>query len=80
MKVDKIAPRKCTPEYDSAVSLYDGMPLLRVSGGKPYTFFTAFCPKCGCETREHKSAYLALRAWNELQNRKYPNVFNDLLK
>lgn len=37
MKVDKILPCICTPEYDDLESLYDGMPLLRVSGGKPNT-------------------------------------------
>lgn len=69
MKVDKILPCICTPEYDSAASLYDGMPLLKVSGGKPNTYFTPFCPKCGRGGMiEYKSAYLALRVWNEMQN------------
>lgn len=69
MKVDKILPCICTPEYDDVASLYDGMPLLKVSGGKPNTYFTPFCPKCGRGGLiEYKSAYLALRAWNEMQH------------
>lgn len=70
MKVDKILPCICTPEYDDLKSLYDGMPLLRVSGGKPNTYFTPYCPKCGIGgSFEYKSSYLALKAWNELQTR-----------
>lgn len=74
MKVDKILPCICTPDYDSAKSIYNGMPQLKVSGGKPHTFFTPFCPKCGRGGLiEYKSAYLALKAWNEMQEmlRKY---------
>ena len=68
MKVDKILPCICTPEYNRAASLYDGMPLLKVSGGKPNTYFTPFCPKCGRGRMiEYKSAYHALREWNKMQ-------------
>lgn len=69
-----ILPCICTPDYDGAKSIYKGMPQLKVSGGKRYTFFTPFCPKCGRGGLiEYKSAYLALKAWNEMQEmlRKY---------
>lgn len=42
MKVDKILPCICTPDYDNAKSTYNGMPQLKVSGGKLHTFFTPF--------------------------------------
>lgn len=65
MKVDKILPCVCTEELES---LYDGMPVLKVCGGKPHTYFTPYCPKCGLgRNKQYISAFLALRAWNEMQ-------------
>lgn len=67
MKVDKIIPCVCW-DPNNTDSIYDGMPQLTVSGGKPHTFFTAFCPNCGRGGLiEYKSAYLCLRAWNKMQ-------------
>lgn len=69
MKVDKI--RKCIcceREANGGDSVYYGMPQLRVCGGKPNTYFQAFCPLCGCgDIRQFPSAFLALRNWNKIQ-------------
>ena len=59
-------------EPDICESVHYGMPQLKVSCGiqKHRQFWTAYCPACGrggCI--EHKSAYLALKAWNEMQTR-----------
>ena len=70
MTVEKIIPCVCIDhEPTSADSVYYGMPQLKVSNSisKHKQFWSAFCPKCGrggC--LEYKSAYLALRHWNEL--------------
>lgn len=69
MKVDKILPCVCCDhEPNSGDSVYYGMPLLKVCGGKPETFFEVYCPVCGRGGAfQFKSAYLALRDWNEMQ-------------
>lgn len=44
------------------------MPQLKVCGGKPETFFAVYCPVCGRDgLLKFKSAYLALKDWNEMQ-------------
>lgn len=69
MLVNKIIPCICC-EYEpsSADSVYYGMPQLKVCGGKPTTFFEVFCPVCGRGGLfQFKSAYLALKFWNDMQ-------------
>lgn len=69
MKVDRI--RKCVcceREPNVGDSVYYGMPQLKVCGGKPNTYFEAYCPKCGRGSiKQFPSAFLALREWNEIQ-------------
>lgn len=50
-------------------SVYYGMPQLRVAGGlSGNQYYDAYCPKCGRGGLiQYKSAYLALKAWNEMQ-------------
>ena len=71
MQVDSISPCICcdhTP--DPGDSVYYGMPVLKVCGGKPNTYFEVYCPKCGRGGFfQFKSAYLALKAWNEFQEK-----------
>lgn len=72
MKVDKIIPCICCDhEPNAGDSVYYGMPQLKVSGGKPDTYFSVFCPVCGrgSQLMQYKSAYLALRDWNEMQSK-----------
>ena len=69
MKVDKILPCVCCDhEPNTGDSVYYGMPQLKVCGGKPETFFEVYCPVCGRGgLLQFKSAYLALKDWNEMQ-------------
>ena len=72
MKVDKIIPCVCCDHKpDVSDSVYYGMPQLKVCGGKPETFFEYYCPNCGRGNvgLQYKSAYLALKAWNDMQER-----------
>ena len=73
MKNEKIIPCVCIDHMpDSGDSVYYGMPQLKVSCGiKPLSqFFSAYCPNCGRGgLSEHKSAYLALKHWNEIMER-----------
>ena len=71
MKVDKIIPCVCCDhEPDCGDSVYYGMPQLKVCGGKPHTYFEVYCPNCGRGGLfQFKSAYLALKHWNEMQER-----------
>ena len=67
MKVGKIIPCACTPEPDLIANGYAGMPILRTYGGAD-AYFDVKCPKCGSGGfRQFKSAYLALKDWNEMQ-------------
>lgn len=70
MKVDKILPCVCSVPVDYIKDSYDGMPRMTVSFGQRYS---AYCPKCGrgSELGDYKSAYLALRYWNKLQETLY---------
>lgn len=73
MTVDEIIPCVCIDhEPTCADSVYYGMPQLKVSNSisEHKQFWSAFCPKCGrggCI--EYKSAYLALKHWNNLMDR-----------
>lgn len=71
MLVDEIIPCVCCEhEPNSGDSVYYGMPQLKVCGGKPITFFEVFCPVCGRGGLfQFKSAYLALKDWNDMQAR-----------
>lgn len=84
MRVKKIIPCVCIEHKpDIAVSVYYGMPRLKVSCGLDTSmqFYSPYCPNCGrggCS--EHKSAYLALKHWNEMQEslwhiKENPNPF-----
>lgn len=67
MKVGKIIPCVCTPEPDLTANGYAGMPILRTYGGDD-TYFDVKCQKCGRGGLfQFKSAYLALKHWNEMQ-------------
>ena len=67
MKVGEIIPCVCTPEADLITDGYAGMPILRTYNGKD-TFFDCQCPNCGRGgLLQFKSAYLALKDWNEMQ-------------
>ena len=72
MKVDHIETCICCDhESTCADSVYYGMPQLKVSGGGDQQRFTAYCPECGRGgVVEHKSAFLALRSWNKMQQRQ----------
>lgn len=67
MKVDKVIPCVCLDhQLTFADSGYECMPQLMVEPSGKY--FSAFCPKCGRGgATQHKSAYLALKSWNEMQ-------------
>lgn len=84
MRVKKIIPCVCIDHKpDVSDSVYYGMPQLKVSGGleNGIQFYSPYCPNCGrggCS--EHKSAYLALKHWNEMQEnlwhiKENPNPF-----
>lgn len=75
MTVERITPCVCC-DHDptGADSVYYGMPILRVAGN--YTphrqYWEAQCPACGRGgIFQYKSAYLALKHWNELMDRCY---------
>ncbi len=68
MQVGKVLPCVCIDhEPDVGDSVFYGMPQLKVAGydGKP--LYTPYCPRCGRGGMlQYKSAYLALKAWNEM--------------
>lgn len=69
MKVRKVIPCICSPNWENEQTAngYYGMPQLRVYGGSD-RYFDAYCPKCGRGgLLQYKSAYLALKEWNEMQ-------------
>jgi hypothetical protein len=67
VKVGNVLPCICTKDVDFNADGYNGMPILRVFGGGD-RYFDAKCPKCGRGGLfQFKSAYLALRDWNEMQ-------------
>ena len=81
MKVDRVIPCICAEDYENRKyeSSYYGMPQLKVTDvyrGNQY--FEAFCPNCGRGGMfQYRSAFLALRAWNELQDRIRKDFLDD---
>lgn len=78
MKVDKIIPCICMKDKEDYGSLFDGMPILYVDKNQHYSYV---CPKCGkgLKLSQYKSAYLALKNWNEMQQKLNNNeifIFN----
>jgi hypothetical protein len=72
MKVDRVETCVCCDhEPTVADSCFYGMPQLKISPS--YTgkyWFVVYCPNCGRGGLiEYKSAYLALKHWNEMQKR-----------
>lgn len=73
MKI-KIRPCICTKESVPDNSAYYGMPQLKVTDcndSSDTQYYESFCPACGrggCGF-QCKSAYLALKHWNEMQER-----------
>ena len=69
--VKTIIPCICSAPVDNIDNAFDGMPQLVVSNGidEHTQFWSAFCPKCGRGSKldSHKSAYLALKHWNKIQ-------------
>lgn len=71
-KLKGIIPCVCIDHKpDVGDSVYFGMPQLKVSVGidTGKQFYSAYCPACGrggCT--EFRSAYLALKNWNDFQN------------
>lgn len=73
MKVSKIIPCICcTHTPNCGDSVYYGMPTLKVTDGMNY--FEAYCANCGRGGLiQYKSAYLAIKGWNEMQQRLRKN-------
>lgn len=73
MTVDRVIPCICAPDYEERKieCVYYAMPQLKVTDtyrGKQ--FFEAYCPNCGRGGLfQFKSAYLALKDWNKMQER-----------
>lgn len=69
MKVDRVLPCVCLGYKPTCTdSIYAGMPQLKVTpnGG----WFEVYCPNCGRGGAfQYKSAYLALKHWNNMQER-----------
>lgn len=69
-----IVPCVCIKyKLDSSVSVNYGMPILKITPtwldnhGEAYNYYEAVCPRCGRGgLHQFKSAYLALRWWNNL--------------
>ena len=60
----------CDHEPNAGDSSYYGMPQLKVCGGGPTTWYSAYCPNCKRGGLfQDKSAYKALKRWNEMQER-----------
>lgn len=68
MKTDIIPCICCDHEPDCGDSVYYGMPQLKITGKMDY--FEAYCPSCGRGgIIQQKSAYLAIKEWNKMQER-----------
>lgn len=81
MRVPNIVPCVCTERRpDASDSVYYGMPQLKVSGLNSGTqFYAPYCPNCGrggCT--EYRSAYLALKSWNKMQERLWYEAMEEL--
>lgn len=82
MTVKRIIPCVCIEHKpDSGDTCDYGMPKLYVSQSTYdyMQFWIAYCPNCkrGLPGTEKKSAYLALRDWNELQKRCWDIEYKD---
>lgn len=76
MTVDKIIPCICCEHPPSVDDKHEyGMPILipcNSSVKDHMQWWEVKCPKCGRGGMiQYKSAYLALKSWNELQQRCY---------
>lgn len=72
MKIGRIHPCICIDKHPEAGdSGYQGMPVLKVYQTDDYPeYYTPVCPVCGRGgSFEFPSAYLALKHWNELQEK-----------
>lgn len=72
MKIDKITPCICVEHIPEAGdSSFYGMPQLQVTQiWHGHQYYTPFCPNCGRGgLSQYKSAYLAFKGWNEMQER-----------
>lgn len=71
----EIIPCICS-ENQPENSVYSGMPRLKVT--KNMDFFEAYCPVCGRGGLiQYKSAYLAVKGWNRMQERaRTDDIFN----
>ena len=66
MKTDIIPCICCDHEPDYGDSVYYGMPQLKVTDKMDY--FEVYCPNCGRGGMfQYKSAYLAIKEWNKMQ-------------
>ena len=66
MKTDIIPCICCDHEPDYGDSVYYGMPQLKVTNKMDY--FEVYCPNCGRGGMfQYKSAYLAIKEWNKMQ-------------
>lgn len=77
MRVDKIETCICCDhEPTVADSAFYGMPEMKISYSdfNHKYWFVPYCPKCGRGgILEFKSAYLALKNWNDMQARLKKN-------
>lgn len=80
MKFERIVPCVCSPNWEEnhITDSYYGMPELKVCGSVfGQQFYEAYCPKCRRGGFfQYKSAYLALKHWNEMQ--EHLRKFEDL--
>lgn len=66
MKTSIIPCVCCDHEPSAGDSVYYGMPQLKVTQNMEY--YEIFCPRCGRGgLLQFKSAYLAVKDWNEMQ-------------
>lgn len=72
MKTDIIPCICCDHEPDCGDSVYYGMPQLKVTSDMQW--FEYYCPNCGRGgSFQYKSAYLAIKEWNKMQERLRKN-------
>ena len=72
MKTDIIPCICCDHEPDYGDSVYYGMPQLKVTSDMQW--FEYYCPNCDRGSSfQYKSAYLAIKEWNKMQERLRKN-------
>ena len=83
MTVDKIIPCICCDHPPSVDDRSEyGMPVLKLANSSiPHLqFYTAECPFCGRGgVLQFKSAYLALKNWNEMQQQLYESEHKPII-